>query len=132
VRSRAAVHAALSTSCAYIVSASATVWMVRITAAAPATRAIRLAQRLQKLSFVSSSHVPRFCRRILQDVADVAKARTWLGSEDLKAAMQMSGVWRSGRAHADLQKEKSPGHRVWGDGRHARGFHCRNGDATKH
>jgi hypothetical protein len=41
-------------------------------------------------------------------------------------------VWRSGRAHADLQKEKSPGHRVWGDGGHARGFHCRNGDATKH
>ena len=29
---------------------------------------------------------------ILQDVADVAKARTWLGSEDLKAAMQKSGV----------------------------------------
>ena len=29
---------------------------------------------------------------ILQDVTDVAKARTWLGSEDLKAAMQKSGV----------------------------------------
>ena len=29
---------------------------------------------------------------ILQDVADVAKARTRLGSEDLKAAMQKSGV----------------------------------------
>jgi hypothetical protein len=29
---------------------------------------------------------------ILQDVADVAKARTWLGSDDLKAAMQKSGV----------------------------------------
>jgi hypothetical protein len=29
---------------------------------------------------------------VLQDVADVAKARTWLGSEDLKAAMQKSGV----------------------------------------
>jgi hypothetical protein len=29
---------------------------------------------------------------LLQDVADVAKARTWLGSEDLKAAMQKSGV----------------------------------------
>jgi hypothetical protein len=29
---------------------------------------------------------------ILQDVADVAKARTWLGSDDLKAAMQNSGV----------------------------------------
>ena len=29
---------------------------------------------------------------ILQDVADVAKARTWLGSDDLKTAMQKSGV----------------------------------------
>ena len=29
---------------------------------------------------------------VLQDVSDVAKARTWLGSEDLKAAMQKSGV----------------------------------------
>jgi hypothetical protein len=29
---------------------------------------------------------------VLQDVADVAKSRTWLGSEDLKAAMQKSGV----------------------------------------
>ena len=29
---------------------------------------------------------------VLLDVADVAKARTWLGSEDLKAAMQKSGV----------------------------------------
>jgi hypothetical protein len=29
---------------------------------------------------------------ILQDVADVAKARTWVGSDDLKAAMQKSGV----------------------------------------
>jgi hypothetical protein len=29
---------------------------------------------------------------VLQDVVDVAKARTWLGSEDLKAAMQKSGV----------------------------------------
>jgi len=29
---------------------------------------------------------------ILQDVADVAKARTWLGSEDVKAAMQRGGV----------------------------------------
>jgi hypothetical protein len=29
---------------------------------------------------------------ILQDVADVAKARTWLGSDDLKASMQKSGV----------------------------------------
>jgi hypothetical protein len=39
----------------------------------------------------------RYCSRspeviVLQDVADVAKARTWLGSEDLKAAMQKSGV----------------------------------------
>jgi hypothetical protein len=29
---------------------------------------------------------------ILQDVADVAKARTWFASDDLKAAMQKSGV----------------------------------------
>jgi hypothetical protein len=29
---------------------------------------------------------------VLQDVADVAKARTWVGSEDLKSAMQKSGV----------------------------------------
>jgi hypothetical protein len=29
---------------------------------------------------------------ILQDVADMAKARTWFGSDDLKAAMQKSGV----------------------------------------
>ncbi len=29
---------------------------------------------------------------ILQDVADVAKARTWLGSDELKSAMQKSGV----------------------------------------
>jgi hypothetical protein len=29
---------------------------------------------------------------LLQDVADVAKARTWLSSDDLKAEMQKSGV----------------------------------------
>ena len=29
---------------------------------------------------------------ILQDVADVSKARTWLGSEEMKAAMEKSGV----------------------------------------
>ncbi len=29
---------------------------------------------------------------ILQDVADVAKARAWIGGEDLKAAMQRAGV----------------------------------------
>ena len=29
---------------------------------------------------------------ILQDVADVAKARSWSGSDDLKAAMQKAGV----------------------------------------
>ena len=29
---------------------------------------------------------------ILQDVADVAKARTWLGSDDLKTVMQKRGV----------------------------------------
>ena len=29
---------------------------------------------------------------ILQDVADVAKARTWLGSTEMKTAMEKSGV----------------------------------------
>jgi hypothetical protein len=29
---------------------------------------------------------------ILQDVADVAKARTWLGSDEMKATLQKSGV----------------------------------------
>ena len=29
---------------------------------------------------------------IIQDVADVAKARTWFGSDEMKAAMQESGV----------------------------------------
>jgi hypothetical protein len=29
---------------------------------------------------------------IIQDVADVAQARAWLGSDDLKAEMQKSGV----------------------------------------
>jgi hypothetical protein len=29
---------------------------------------------------------------VLQDVTGVAKARTWFGSDDLKAAMQKSGV----------------------------------------
>ena len=29
---------------------------------------------------------------IIQDVADLAKARAWFGSDDLKAAMQKSGV----------------------------------------
>jgi hypothetical protein len=29
---------------------------------------------------------------ILQDVADVAKAPSWLGSDDMKATMQKSGV----------------------------------------
>jgi hypothetical protein len=29
---------------------------------------------------------------ILQDVADVAKARTWLGSDEMKAAIQKGGV----------------------------------------
>ena len=40
-----------------------------------------------------------FCRAedpsdvvILQDIADVPKARSWFASEDLKAAMQKSGV----------------------------------------
>ena len=29
---------------------------------------------------------------ILQDVADVSKARSWLASDDMKAAMQKNGV----------------------------------------
>jgi hypothetical protein len=29
---------------------------------------------------------------VLRDVADVAKARTWIGSDDLKAAIQKDGV----------------------------------------
>ncbi len=29
---------------------------------------------------------------VLLDVADMGKARTWIGSEDLKVAMQKSGV----------------------------------------
>jgi hypothetical protein len=29
---------------------------------------------------------------ILQDCADVSKARTWLGSDEMKAAMQKNGV----------------------------------------
>ena len=29
---------------------------------------------------------------ILEDVADVAKARTWLGSSEMKTAMEKSGV----------------------------------------
>ena len=29
---------------------------------------------------------------ILQDVADAAKARTWLGSDEMKSAMQTGGV----------------------------------------
>jgi hypothetical protein len=29
---------------------------------------------------------------ILQDVTDVAKARTWLGSPEMKTAMEKSGV----------------------------------------
>jgi hypothetical protein len=29
---------------------------------------------------------------ILQDVADVSKARTWLGSNDMKSVMEKSGV----------------------------------------
>ena len=29
---------------------------------------------------------------ILQDVADVSKARTWLGSSEMKAVMEKSGI----------------------------------------
>ena len=29
---------------------------------------------------------------ILQDVADVARARAWLGSDDMKATMQKNGI----------------------------------------
>src|SRR5580700_7590278 len=36
---------------------------------------------------------------ILQDVADVPKARSWFGSDDLKAAMQKSGVIGSPSIH---------------------------------
>ena len=32
---------------------------------------------------------------ILQDVADVAKARAWLGSDEMKATMQKNGVMGS-------------------------------------
>ena len=32
---------------------------------------------------------------ILQDVADVSKARTWLGSNEMKAVMEKSGVMGS-------------------------------------
>ena len=42
---------------------------------------------------------------ILQDVTDVAKARTWFGSDDLKAAMQKSGVWAH-RMSASPQRPK--------------------------
>jgi hypothetical protein len=36
---------------------------------------------------------------VLQDVADVAKARSWLGSDDMKATMQKSGVVGSPNVH---------------------------------
>jgi hypothetical protein len=36
---------------------------------------------------------------ILQDVADVAKARAWLGGADLKAAMEKAGVIGSPSFH---------------------------------
>ena len=36
---------------------------------------------------------------ILQDVADVAKARTWLGSPEMKTAMEKSGVVGSPSIH---------------------------------
>ena len=36
---------------------------------------------------------------ILQDVADPTKARAWLGSEDLRSAMQTSGVIGSPSIH---------------------------------
>jgi hypothetical protein len=45
---------------------------------------------LQRCSLCGSSYPNDVV--ILQDVADVAKARTWFGSDDLKAAMQKSGV----------------------------------------
>jgi hypothetical protein len=37
--------------------------------------------------------------RVLQDVADVPKARSWFSSDDLKAAMQKSGVIGSPNIH---------------------------------
>jgi hypothetical protein len=36
---------------------------------------------------------------ILQDVADVPKARSWFGSDDMKAQMQKSGVIGSPNVH---------------------------------
>ena len=36
---------------------------------------------------------------VLQDVADVSKARAWLGSDDMKATMQKSGVLGSPGIH---------------------------------
>ena len=39
-----------------------------------------------------SARAPRFGREFCGDVADVAKARTWLGSDEMKATMQKSGV----------------------------------------
>jgi hypothetical protein len=42
---------------------------------------------------------------ILQDVADVAKARTWFGSDDLKAAMQKSDA---GAMEADTKATLTP------------------------
>jgi hypothetical protein len=36
---------------------------------------------------------------ILQDVADVAKARTWLGGDELKATMAKAGVVGSPNVH---------------------------------
>jgi hypothetical protein len=38
---------------------------------------------------------------ILQDVADAAKARSWLGSDDMKATMQKSGVVGSPQVRFD-------------------------------
>jgi len=40
---------------------------------------------------------------ILQDVANVAQARTWLGADDLKAAMQKGGVIGSPSFHFAAQ-----------------------------
>ena len=36
---------------------------------------------------------------VVQDVADVAKARTWLGSSEMKTVMEKSGVVGSPKIH---------------------------------
>jgi hypothetical protein len=52
---------------------------------------------------------------VLQDVSDVAKARTWVASADMKTAMQTSGVIGSPNVRFALRRcseDNSPGHYV--------------------